>query len=247
LRQWVQQEVEEMYEHRYEQLHNTLPHRPSYLHHVLTALKVGQADHFCQALRVSPLMFDTLLAALENDPVFFNNSYHPQLPVEQLGAVALYRFSHNGNAASIQGVANWAGLGKGTVHLFTRRVMTAVLRPGFMKSAVHMPTPLEKENTKHWVQSHWCRAWRNGWCFVDGTLVLLDEQPTWYGKSYFDRKCNYSLNIQIIDFSYGYMGSTHDSVAWYGALVDEAHDDLFEDGGWIWADSAYPVGFYFIS
>jgi hypothetical protein len=134
---------------------------------------------------------------LEQDPVFFNNSNHPQLPVEQQLAVALYRFGHNGNAASIQAVANWAGLGKGTVHLITRQVLTAVLRPGFMKSAVHMPTPEEKEKAKQWVKNHSCHGWRHGWCFVDGTLIPLDERPTWYGESYFGRKCNFSFNFQV--------------------------------------------------
>jgi hypothetical protein len=156
-----------------------------------------RADHFRQSLRVSPLTFDKLVSALEDDPIFFNNSNSPQLPVDEQVAVALYRFGHDGNAASMQAVANWAGLGKGTVHLITRRVMTAVLRPGFMQEAVRMPTATEKEAAKRWVQQHSCKAWRNGWCFVDGTLVPLDQRPTWYGESYFDRKCNYSLNLQV--------------------------------------------------
>ncbi|KAJ7159347.1 hypothetical protein C8R43DRAFT_881893 [Mycena crocata] len=185
-----------MYEHRYEQPRDTLPRGPSYLYHVLMALKNGRPDHFRENLRVSPLTFDALVAALENDPIFSNNSNHPQLPVEQQVAVALFRFGHDGNAASLQAVANWAGLGKGTVHLITRRVMTAVLRPGFMQCAVRMPTG-PKERAKVWVQSHSCKRWRNGWCFVDGTLVPLDERPNWYGESYFDRKCNYSLDIQV--------------------------------------------------
>jgi hypothetical protein len=197
LRRWVQDEIEEMYEHRYQEPRDNLPRGPSYLYHVLTALKAGRADHFRQNLRVSPLTFDKLVAALENDPIFSNNSNHPQLPVDQQVAVALYRFGHGGNAASIQAIANWAGLGKGTIHLITRRVMTAVLRPGFMQTAVRMPTATEKEKAKDWVQNHSCKAWRNGWCFVDGTLVPLDERPNWYGESYFDRKCNYSLNIQV--------------------------------------------------
>ncbi|KAJ7125825.1 hypothetical protein C8R43DRAFT_898044, partial [Mycena crocata] len=137
-------------------------------------------DHFRQELRVSPVTFDALVAALGNDSIFFNNSNHPQLPVDQQLAVALYRFGHDGNAASIQGVANWAGLGKGTVHLITRRVMTAVLCPGFMQSAVHMPTAEEKEKAKCWVAKHSCNRWRHGWCFVDGTLVPLDERPPWH-------------------------------------------------------------------
>ncbi|KAJ6600473.1 hypothetical protein DFH09DRAFT_1355731 [Mycena vulgaris] len=83
LRRWIRSEIDDMYEHRYEQPRNTLPRGPSYLHHVLMALKTGRPDHFRQNLRVSPLTFDALIAVLENDPIFFNNSNHPQLPVEQ--------------------------------------------------------------------------------------------------------------------------------------------------------------------
>jgi hypothetical protein len=61
-----------------------------------------------------------------------------------------------------------------------------------------MPTPGEKEEAKQWVEKRSsCPAWRDGWCFVDGTLIPLAFRPFWYGQSYFDRKCNYSLNIQV--------------------------------------------------
>jgi len=75
--------------------------------------------------------------------------------------------------------------------------MTAILHPGFMKDAVHWLTETEKENTKIWVEKHSCHAWHDGWCFVDGTLVLLATWPAWYGESYFDRKNWYSLNFQV--------------------------------------------------
>ncbi|KAJ7584581.1 hypothetical protein C8J56DRAFT_789714 [Mycena floridula] len=60
-----------------------------------------------------------------------------------------------------------------------------------------MPTDKEKEEAKKWVEDHSCAGWCNGWCFVDGTLVPLYAKPNWYGESYFDRKCRYSLNIQV--------------------------------------------------
>ena len=44
---------------------------------------------------------------------------------------------------------------------------------------------------------HSCCAWRNGWCFVDGTLIPLATQPVWFGESYWDRKDRYSLNVQV--------------------------------------------------
>ena len=48
-------------------------------------------------------------------------------------------------------------------------------------------------------------------------------------------------NLQIIDFSYGHTGSTHDSTAWEDTWIVREHEDIIKDGEWIWADSAYPV------
>jgi len=200
LRQWVQKELEKMYAHRYELPRDELPRGPAQMPHVLTTLKELRLDHFRQSLRVSPSTFDRILAKISDDPVFFNNSNNPQEPVEEQLAITLYRFGHNGNAASLQKVAYWAGVGKGTVTVATRRVMTAVLRPNFMKEAVRFPSEEEKEAAKAWVEAHSCKAWRDGWCLVDGTLVPLYSRPYWFGESYFDRKCNYSLNIQVRKF-----------------------------------------------
>lgn len=48
-------------------------------------------------------------------------------------------------------------------------------------------------------------------------------------------------NLQIIDFGYGYTGSTHDATAWEATRMAKEHSTLLEHGEWIWADSAYPV------
>lgn len=190
-------EIKAMYANRYEAPRDGLPRGPSYLRHVLTVQKTERPDLFRQALRVSPRTFDKIVGRLTDDPIFTNRSNQPQLSVEEQVAIALFRFGHDGNAASLQSVANWAGVGKGTVSLVTRRVMTAVLRPQFMQEAVRMPTEAEKEAAKDWIEAHSCQAWRGGWCMVDGTLVPLADRPYWFGESYFDRKCNYSLNAQV--------------------------------------------------
>ncbi|KAJ6483495.1 hypothetical protein C8R47DRAFT_960641 [Mycena vitilis] len=189
-----------MYAHRYDAPRDAFPRGPAFLRHVLGPLKDTRPDLFRQELRMSPYTFDKLVDRLAEDPVFANNSQNAQMPVEDQVAIALYRFGHSGNAASLQKVANWAGVGKGTISLVTRRVMAAVLRPGFMNDAVRMPTAAEKEGAKAWVEAHSCKAWRDGWCMVDGTLIPLFNRPFWFGESYFDRKCNYSLNIQVRTF-----------------------------------------------
>ncbi|KAI0737005.1 hypothetical protein BC629DRAFT_1301211 [Irpex lacteus] len=174
-----------------------MPQGPATLGHVLSVLKHERPDEFRKHLRVTPLTFDWLVAAIIDDSIFCNNSQNAQLPVKHQLAVALYRFGHFGNGSSVGQVATWAGIGAGTVLLCTQRVMTAVLRKRFRDSAVCMPTEEEKTKAKEWVAKRACKAWRHGWCLVDGTLVPLFDRPFWFGESYFDRKCNYSLNIQV--------------------------------------------------
>ncbi|KAJ7483587.1 hypothetical protein FB451DRAFT_1129494 [Mycena latifolia] len=199
---WVRHNLEEMYSHRYEQPRDTFPRGPAFLRHVLRVLKNARPDLFRQELRVSPFTFDKLVRLLADDPVFANNSSNAQMAIEDQVAIVLYRFGHSGNAAGLQKVANWAGVAKGTITLITRRVMTAILRPDFMTKFVRMPTASEKEKSKAWIQAHSCKAWRDGWCMVDGTLIALFDRPFWFGQSYFDRKRNYSLNIQVCAFKY---------------------------------------------
>lgn len=54
-----------------------------------------------------------------------------------------------------------------------------------------------KSEAKEWVEDKSCPAWRNGWLMVDGTLVPLFRRPGYFGNVFFDRKSNYSLNVQV--------------------------------------------------
>lgn len=48
-------------------------------------------------------------------------------------------------------------------------------------------------------------------------------------------------NLRIIDFSFGHVGSAHDSTAWEQTRLVQENEHLMDDGEWVWADSAYPV------
>lgn len=187
-----------MYKTRYEVPRVRLPRTPeSTASHTLNVYKHERPDYFRKELRVSPYTFDKLTAEIIDDPAFMNNSQNAQLSVELQLAITLYRFGHYGNGASIHQTASWAGVSVGSVIRCTSRVMTAVLRSDFKQRVVRMPTAEEKEEAKGWVERRSCKAWRDGWCLVDGTLVKLAYCPTWFGESYFDRKNNYSLNVQV--------------------------------------------------
>ena len=200
---FVRHSLQDMYANRYEAPRDQHPRGPSLMQFTLDKYKRLRPDLFRQDLRVSPDKFDKIVEKIANHPIFFNNSNCSQSPVEDQLAITLFCFGHYGNAASLERVRKWAGTSKGLVKLATRRVMTALLSPDFMQDSVRLPTEEEKEDAKAWVEEHSCKAWRDGWCLVDGTLIPLYARPYWYGESYFDRKCNYSLNVQV---SFLYLG-----------------------------------------
>ncbi|KAH6903925.1 hypothetical protein BKA70DRAFT_1039269, partial [Coprinopsis sp. MPI-PUGE-AT-0042] len=150
---------------------------------------------FRRNLRVSPETFDEILSRIENHPRFISTGPNPQLPVDEQLAIALMRFGHFGNAASVEAIAQWAGVCTGMVVNATRRVMEVIL--SMHDAYIHWPTAEDKEEAKEWVEAAACAAWCDGWLMVDGTLVPLAEKPGWHGESYHDRKGNYSLNVQV--------------------------------------------------
>lgn len=163
---------------------------------LLTSHKAERPEIFRRYLRVTPETFDALVTALEPDPVFQGEN---QASVVTQLAVALYRFGHFGNGASVVEVAMWAGIGYGTVKLYTLRVIIAVCRDTFRKAAIRWPAPNSdaQKEAKEWVESVSCPGWKNGWAMVDGTLVPLFARPSFYGNNWYDRKSNYSLNVQV--------------------------------------------------
>jgi hypothetical protein len=162
---------------------------------VLIDFKFYDPKRFRHNLRVSPSTFDSLVEMIAMHPIFSNDANIAQHAVSKQLAVALFRFGHNGNAASVEAVAQWAGLSAGTVVNYTRRVMLAFL--ALHDSAIRWPSEDEKEKSKQWVETVSCYAWRDGYCMVDGTPVVLFQKPGYHGEAYFDRKSNYSLNLQV--------------------------------------------------
>ena len=185
-----------MYANHYELPRNQHPQGLSLMRFTLSQYRTLWPDLFCQDLCIAPDTFNKILERISDHPIFFNNSTIPQCPIEEQLAIMLFCFGHYSNGASLEWVRKWAGTSKGLVKLAMRRVMMALLSPDFMKQAVQLPMDKEKE-AKTWVKEHSCKAWHNGWCLVNGTLIPLYNWPYWYGESYFDRKCNYSLNIHV--------------------------------------------------
>ncbi|KAJ7762085.1 hypothetical protein B0H16DRAFT_1312023, partial [Mycena metata] len=99
------------------------------------------------------------------------------------------------NGPSFSDKKHKAGVSVGFVVRCTQRIIVAFL--SLHDSVIRWPTESEKEEAKAWVESVSCQEWRGGLCMVDGTLVPLFEKPGHHGEVYFDRKSNYSLNVQV--------------------------------------------------
>ena len=160
---------------------------------LLEDYKHNRPEIFRSYLCITPACFNKLVSAIEDDLVFHNSSQNYQMPVAEQVAVALYCFGHYGNAASVMKVALHFGVGYGTVNLVTTRVLKACCSEWFYCASIQWASP----QAKAWVEEESCPAWHDGWLMVDGTLVPLFQQPGFYGNVWFDRKSNYSMNVQV--------------------------------------------------
>ncbi|KDR81304.1 hypothetical protein GALMADRAFT_60427 [Galerina marginata CBS 339.88] len=238
-----------LYHQRYMAERTEIPKTQALMQFLLGDYKDRFPHIFRSYLRIDPDCFDSLVDAIHDDDIFHNNSNNSQMPVDEQVAIALYRFGHYGNAASIMKVALQFGVGFGTVHLVTTRVLKACCSERFRSSSVQWASERIKAEAKDWVEKNSCPAWRNGWLMVDGTLVPLFRRPGYFGNVFFDRKSNYSLNVQlvsmpncdIVDYSVGLPGSQHDASAWEETRTYQQHEQLLANDEWVWADSAYPL------
>ena len=154
-------------------------------------------QRFVNMLRVSPLVFLTVLDLIEDHHVFKNDTNLGQTPVEQQLAVTLYRMGRYGNGASVEDIARAAGCSEGSVENFTDRCFEAIL--SLHGLFVRKLTDDEKEVEKNWMDNRlgFRGTWREGWVMYDGTIVVLYRKPGQNGDAYYTRKANYGLNLQV--------------------------------------------------
>lgn len=187
----------QLHSRRYLNPRSSIRKTPSQLHLLLHEYRANHPRLFRKFLRVTPYTFDTLVQLIKDDEVFHNKSYNRQAPVAEQLAVALYRFGHFGNAAGIEEVGLWFGFSYGFVDVCTRRVLVALGRAEMRAACIHWPGADEREAAREEIEDMSCKSWRDGWCMVDGTLVPLYSKPRHFGTSWYDRKSNYSMNVQV--------------------------------------------------
>ena len=168
----------------------------SQLNLVLRLYKREDPRRFRANLRVNPDTFDALFRLIKHHPVFVSKGPKSQMPIRFQLAVALYRLGNFGSRVTVEAVAQWAGFSAGAVVKATRRVSEAFL--SLHDIAIRWPTAEEKSAAADWIEEQTCTAWRPGFAMVDGTLIPLHAKPGHFGEQFFDRKSNYSLNLQVM-------------------------------------------------
>jgi hypothetical protein len=112
---------------------------------------------------------------IEDHPVFLTTSHNLQNPLSVQLVIGLFWFGHNGIAATIEAIAQWAGVSASIVVNCTCRVIVSFL--ALHDFVVHWPSKDEKKEVKSWVESVSCPEWRNGYCVVNGTPIDLCQKP----------------------------------------------------------------------
>ncbi|KAI9231121.1 MAG: hypothetical protein BYD32DRAFT_230174 [Podila humilis] len=141
---------------------------------------------FRSTFRTTRQGFAALVSHIEGHPVFSNNSTCPQLhPAWQIG-IALARFGGGGNGSSAMSKQVLTGLAVGTIDLYTKRVVKALM------SVKHEWISWPKERRREEIGREMRTEGFPGCVgFIDGTGVPLSQKPAIDGEAYFDRKHRY--------------------------------------------------------
>lgn len=199
-------------------------------------------ERFRGYARMDPATFDVLVERLKDEPVFHNKSHNRQMSVDRQVLVALKRFGAHGDGSLVCDIAKWAGIGRGTVCLVTRRVMTAILESNLRPRHVRWPGDEDREAAKQWVEAQGNAALRDGWCMVDGTTIPIFESSQ-------SRKNKYSVNLQvvntpnrqIIDYAVKFNYSDHDTNCFWFTRLAKERAQLLSTEEWCWSDMGYPL------
>jgi hypothetical protein len=157
--------------------------------------KVHSPAHFRRKVRVAPETFDCLVYLIEGHSVFHNNSNNQQMPIPVQLAIFLNRLGHYGNSATLDDIAEWAGVSSGTVSNCTQRCMMAFL--SLHNCAIRPPSAEEKELSKQYTEATTLPEWRGRCLAIDGSTIPLFQKPGLYGDAWFDKTSNYSINVQV--------------------------------------------------
>ena len=149
-------------------------------------LPLYDPNRFKKLLRMFPHHFLQLANLIRSHLVFLPKGTKPQVCVELQLAVFLCRL---GSTGSLFGVCSRFGIGEGTVILYTKRIIQAIMAQ--KKTFVKWPTLEEREKVHKGFEN--LGGLKNVIGAVDGTHIIMKNAPSKDPEVYFTRKKHYAI------------------------------------------------------
>jgi len=202
---------------------------------------------FKKLLRMFPHHFQQLANLIRPHPVFSSQGNKPQACVEFQLAIFLFRL---GSTGSLFGVCSRFGIGEGTVILYTKRVIQAIMA----QKTLLVKWPILEERKKVYEEFENLGGLKNVIGAVDGTYVPMKNAPSKDPEVYFTRKKRYAIHCQGIvndrgiftSFDVGWPGSVHDARVFRNSSFYKDYSNLIQGDDYLLGDSAYPISPFLI-
>lgn len=165
-------------------------------------------------LRCTKAQFNTILALIDEHPVFHGQNSGKQFTTQFQLALVLYRLGSSGDGATLGRIWNLFGVGDGgTINKITSRVFKSILY--LEKEFIKWPTAEERCQLANDTFSELPQCIG----YLEVTEIPLNEQPTLDPTSFWSPNKQYSIKLQSVgDYSLkfrqltvGYPGSVHDA------------------------------------
>ena len=202
---------------------------------------------FKKLLRMLPHHFQQLADLIRPHPVFSSQGIKPQACVEFQLAIFLCRL---GSTGSIFEHCSRFGVGEGTIILYTKRVIQAIMAQ--KKLFVKWPTLEERKKVHEGFEN--LGGLKNVIGAVDGTYIPMKNAPSKDPEVYFTRKKRYAIHCQgivndrgiFISFDVGWPGSVHDARVFRNSSFYKNYSNLIQEDDYLLGDSAYPISPFLI-
>jgi hypothetical protein len=202
---------------------------------------------FKKIMRMDSQSFQNLITNIETHAIFQPTGNKPQASVELQLAIFLRRV---GSKDEVFSVCSRYGISEGTVYLYCKRVMLAIL--SLKSSLVIWPTG----QTRKMIHSGFkdIGGFNNVIGAIDGTHIILGIAPLKQPEIYWNRKKKYSIQCQgivdyrgiFIDYEIGWPGSVHDAKVYRNSFFYQNFSTLIKGWDYLLGDSAYPLSNFLI-
>lgn len=202
---------------------------------------------FKRIMRMDSQSFQNLIKKIETHLIFQSSGNKQQAPVELQLAIFLRRI---GSKDEIFSICSRFGIAEGTVYLYCKRVMLAIL--SLKDSLVMWPTQESRRIIHAGFKN--IGGFENVIGAIDGTHIILGIAPLKQPEIYWNRKKKYSIQCQgivdhrgvFIDYEIGWPGSVHDAKVYRNSFFYQNVSTLIEGWDYLLGDSAYPLSSFLI-